>query len=247
MILEAYKMVLMNLSYRTNYLHTYFKTTVVVPDTGRQDYQVVWLLHGYTGDDSAWIRHVNIEQLARKNDWVIIMPEGRNAFYSDSAFIPYYSFFVDEFIPKMQNLLPISTKREDNFIVGSSMGGYGALKIAFQNNDKFSKVAALSPITDIEHFRNSPKGPMAKETFDAIFDSPEKVSENQLINIYNKYQPEQQILTLCGDSDFMHEDNIMFKNFLTIHAKDNYTWMPVEGDHSWVTWSENIDKVFNWL
>ena len=194
-------MTLMNLSYRTNYLHTYFKTTVVVPDTNESNYTAVWLLHGYTGDDSAWIRHVNVEKLAR----------------------------------------------DHNFIVGSSMGGYGALKIAFLNDDKFSKVAALSPITDIEHFRDNPKGPMAKETFNSIFDSPDKIAHNQLINIYNSRQPKQQILTLCGDADFMHEDNIMFKNFLSIHAKGHYTWMPVSGDHSWKTWGDNIEKVFNWL
>ncbi|KRO00152.1 alpha/beta hydrolase [Companilactobacillus kimchiensis] len=240
-------MTLMNLSYRTNYLHTYFKTTVVLPDTNRAAYPVIWLLHGYTGDDSTWIRHVNIEQLARDHEVTIIMPEGRNSFYSDSAFIPYYSYFVDEFMPKMQSLLPISINREENFIAGSSMGGYGALKIVFRNNDKFSKVAALSPITDIEHFRDNPKSPMAKETFDSIFDSPEKIAQNQLINIYNNRQPKQEILTLCGDNDFMHEDNIMFKNFLSIHAKGRYTWMPVEGDHSWKTWGNNIKEVFDWL
>jgi len=240
-------MVLMNLSYRTNYLHAYFKTTVVIPDTGKTDYTTVWLLHGYTGDDSAWIRHANIEKIAKEHDWAIIMPEARNSFYSDSAFIPYYSYFIDEFIPKMQNLLPISTDAKNNFIVGNSMGGYGALKFAFMNQNTFSKVAALSPITDIEHFRDNPKSPMAKETFNAIFDSPESIAKNQLINIFNNRQPKVDILTLCGDTDFMHEDNVMFKNFLSIHAKDHYTWMPVEGDHSWSTWTQNIEKVFDWL
>ena len=240
-------MVLMNLNYRTNYLHTYFKTTIVIPDTNESNYTTVWLLHGYTGDDSAWIRHVNVEKLARQHNVAIIMPEARNSFYSDSDFIPYYSYFIDEFIPKMQHLLPISKDRSKNYIVGSSMGGYGALKIAFKNNDFFSKVAALSPITDIEHFRDNPKSPMAKNTFDSIFDSPEKLAKNQLNNIYNNRQPKQEILTLCGDQDFMHEDNVMFKNFLSIHAKGRYTWMPVEGDHSWNTWSQNIDHVFDWL
>jgi len=196
-------MVLMNLSYRTNYLHAYFKTTVVIPDTGKTDYTTVWLLHGYTGDDSAWIRHANIEKIAKEHDWAIIMPEARNSFYSDSAFIPYYSYFIDEFIPKMQNLLPISTDAKNNFIVGNSMGGYGALKFAFMNQNTFSKVAALSPITDIEHFRDNPKSPMAKETFNAIFNSPEAIAKNQLINIFNNRQPKVDILTLCGDTDFM--------------------------------------------
>ncbi|MGI3099686.1 alpha/beta hydrolase [Companilactobacillus alimentarius] len=240
-------MVLMNLSYRTNYLHTYFKTTVVIPDTNKSDYPVVWLLHGYTGDNTAWSKHVYIEELARKYDWTIIMPDGLNSFYSDSKFIPYESSFMEEFIPKMQNLLPISRDPQKNYLVGSSMGGYGALKFAFKNTDKFGKVAALSPITDIEHFRDNPQCPMSQEVFNAIFDSPEKIAKNQLINLYNNRQPKLPILTLCGDSDFMHEDNVMFKNFLSIHAKGHYTWMPVSGNHSWKVWSENIDPVFNWL
>lgn len=240
-------MVLINLSYRTNYLHTYFKTTVVIPDTNKSDYPVVWLLHGYTGDNTAWSKHVYIEELARKYDWTIIMPDGLNSFYSDSKFIPYESFFMEEFIPKMQNLLPISRDPQKNYLVGSSMGGYGALKFAFKNTDKFGKVAALSPITDIEHFRDNPQCPMSQEVFNAIFDSPEKIAKNQLINLYNNRQPKLPILTLCGDSDFMHEDNVMFKNFLSIHAKGHYTWMPVSGNHSWKVWSENIDPVFNWL
>lgn len=240
-------MTLLNLSYRTNYLHTYFKATVAVPDTDESDYPVVWLLHGYTGDNTAWSKHVYIEELANKYNWVIIMPDGLNSFYSDAKFLPYYSFFINEFIPKMQKLLPISINRQKNYLVGSSMGGYGALKFAFKNSDKFSKVAALSPITDIEHFRNNPDSPMNKDIFDAIFDDPEAIRKNQLTNIFNKEQPKLKILTLCGDKDFMHEDNVMFKNFLTIHAKNNYTWMPVNGNHSWKIWSKYLSTVFDWL
>lgn len=240
-------MTLINMSYRTNYLHTYFKTTIVIPDTGKKEYKAVWLLHGYTGDDTAWMRHANIEKLASQHDWAIIMPEARNAFYTDSNFIPYYSYFIEELIPKIQKMFPISDKASDNYIVGSSMGGYGALKIGFTNSDKFSKVAALSPIVDIEKFRNNPQCPMDKKTFDTIFDSPEKVQANQLTNIFNKIHPNVKVLTLCGDEDYMHEDNIMFKNFMSIHLTDNYKWIPVDGDHSWVTWVNNIDKVFKWL
>ncbi|WP_025025349.1 alpha/beta hydrolase [Companilactobacillus nodensis] len=240
-------MTLLSTSFRTNYLHTYFKTTVVIPDTGKKDYKVVWLLHGYTADDTTWMRNVNIEKIAEKNDIAVIMPEGRNAFYTDSDFIPYYSFFIKELMPKMQNLLPISDKAEDNYISGVSMGGYGALKIGFSNPDKFSKIAAMSPVADIKHFSNNPKSPMPLQTFDTIFDSPEKIAQNQIINIFNQFHPKQKVLQLCGDDDFMHDDNVTLKDFLTDNLGNDYTWMPVSGDHSWNTWSANVDKVFDWL
>ncbi|APX72958.1 alpha/beta hydrolase-fold protein [Companilactobacillus allii] len=241
-------MTLLNTSFRTNYLHTYFKATVVIPDTDESDYKVVWLLHGYTADDTTWIRNYNVESLANKYNWAIIMPEGRNSFYTDSDFIPYYSFFTKELVPKMQKLLPISSKPEDNYIAGVSMGGYGALKIGLENPDKFSRIAAMSPVADIEHFRNNPGSPMPLNAFDTIFDSTEKIHDNQLANILdNTNSTDQKILQLCGDDDFMHDDNIELKNQLTKKFKDNYKWMPVNGDHSWTTWVENVDGVFNWL
>lgn len=240
-------MTLLNTSFRTNFLHTYFKTTIVIPDSGKKNYKAVWLLHGYTADDTTWMRNVNIEQLAAKYDLAVIMPEGRNAFYTDSNFIPYYSFFVKELMPKIQGMLPISDKAEDNYIAGVSMGGYGALKIGFLNPDKISKIAAMSPVADIEHFRNNEKSPMPINTFDTIFDSDKKVEENQIINIFNQFQPDQKVLHLCGDADFMRDDNLALKEFLENELKGNYKWMPVKGDHSWTTWSANIDQVLNWL
>ncbi|KRL67829.1 alpha/beta hydrolase [Companilactobacillus versmoldensis] len=240
-------MSLINLSYRTNYLHTYFKTTAVIPDTNEKEYPTLFLLHGYTGDDSAWIRHTNIEKLARKYNIAVVMPEARNAFYTDSDFIPYYSFFVDELIDKLRNNLPLATNKAENFIAGSSMGGYGALKIGFKNPDLFSHVAALSPITDIIHFRNNPQTPMANNTFDTIFDSPEKIADNQLVNIVSNKNYSQKIMTICGTDDYMYQDNLDFKNFMTNKIGKNYTWHEVSGNHSWDTWVDNVETIFRWI
>lgn len=240
-------MSLINLSYRTNYLHTYFKTTIVIPDTNETSYKNLWLLHGYTGDDSAWIRHKNIEKLAREYNVAVIMPEARNAFYTDSDFIPYYTYFVEELIPKVRSLFPISDKPEDTFIAGSSMGGYGALKIGLKNPQTFSKVAALSPITDIVHFRNNPDAPMAHNTFDTIFDSPEKIKENQLTNLVTQNNKNQKFMTICGHDDYMFQDNIDFANFMTKKFSHNYTFDKVSGNHSWDTWTKNVEKIFKWL
>ncbi|AKP66487.1 alpha/beta hydrolase [Companilactobacillus ginsenosidimutans] len=240
-------MSLINISYRTNYLHTYFKTTVVLPDTNAKNYKTLWLLHGYTGDDSAWMRHKNIEKLARKYNLAVIMPEARNAFYTDSDFIPYYSYFVEELIPKIQATLPISTLPADNSIAGSSMGGYGALKIGMMNPNIFDNVAALSPITDILHFRDNPQSPMAHNTFDTIFDSPQKIEDNQLVNIVSNKNYGQRIMTICGSDDYMYQDNLDFEKFMSDKVGQNYTWHEVNGNHSWDTWIENIETIFEWI
>ncbi|WP_129044874.1 alpha/beta hydrolase [Companilactobacillus metriopterae] len=239
-------MALNNLSFRTNYLHTYFNSVVIIPDDYQPDYPVVWLLAGYTSDETTYVRHVNLEKIAREYKCAIIMPETRNAFYTDSDFIPYYSFFINEYMKRIQNIFPISKDRENNYIVGSSMGGYGALKIAFKNSTLFSKVVGLSPIADILKFRNNPKCPMPKEAFDNIFKTNNKIKENQLINIFDEYKPDIDILTICGDQDFMYEDNVELANFLK-KKTSKYSWKEVTGDHSWETWSQNIDYVFDWI
>lgn len=240
-------MSLINISYRTNYLHTYFKTTAVLPDTNKDTYNTLWLLHGYTGDDSAWIRHINIEKLARKYELAFVMPEARNAFYTDSNFIPYYSYFIEELVPKIQSILPISKELNSSFIAGSSMGGYGALKIGLKNPELFSKVAALSPITNIENFRNNPQGPMSHNTFDTIFDSPQKIADNQLENLWSEKNRQQSFMTICGDKDYMFDDNLHFKNFMEENANSHYTWHQVDGNHSWDTWTANLETILKWL
>jgi putative tributyrin esterase len=114
-------------------------------------YPVLWLLHGSFGDQSDWIRKSRIELYACERDIIVVMPTALNSDYANwPAFGLGYDmerYFTEELMPLVQNWLPASAKREDNFIAGLSMGGSGALKFAFSHPERFAGVAALSPAT----------------------------------------------------------------------------------------------------
>ena len=54
-------------------------------------------------------------------------------------------FIVHEFIAHLRRTLPVSDRADRTFIMGASMGGMGALRIAFRYPDRFGAVAALEP------------------------------------------------------------------------------------------------------
>ncbi len=113
-----------------------------------QKYKVLWLLHGGLGDYSNWVRYSNIELYACENDLVVVMPSAMNSQYSnwDNFAIGYdmYRYLLEELMPMVYGWLPVSDRREDNFIAGLSMGGAGALKYALNNPEKFAGAAVLS-------------------------------------------------------------------------------------------------------
>lgn len=146
-------------SMRSNHLKGNETVGIIMPDKPRKiepkafyrrekKYKVLWLLHGGMGDYSDWVRKSNIELYACENDLVVVMPSAMNSQYSnwDNYATGYdmYRFLLEELMPMVYGWLPVSDKREDNFVAGLSMGGGGALKYALNEPKRFSGAAILS-------------------------------------------------------------------------------------------------------
>ncbi|HLY92042.1 MAG TPA: alpha/beta hydrolase-fold protein [Candidatus Angelobacter sp.] len=116
-------------------------------------FPVLYFLHGLGGDQSflassgassviedAW-------EQKRVGEFVIITPQGENSFYINSrdGHVLYEDFFVHEFIPQMERRSRISNSRSGRAIEGVSMGGYGALRLAFKYPQMFVSVGAHMP------------------------------------------------------------------------------------------------------
>ena len=96
------------------------RTEVYVPG---MKFQVLYLLHGGSGDDSDFIHFSNIVRYADENKVAVVMPCDYNACYTDAPDGPkYYSYLVEELPRVCASMFPISDKREDTFIGGLSMG-----------------------------------------------------------------------------------------------------------------------------
>lgn len=135
-------------------------------------FQVLYLLHGGSGDDSDYINFTNIVRYADENKIAVVMPCDYNACYTDDpGYANFYSYLVDE-LPKMcEAYFPISTRREDTFIGGLSMGAHGAMKIAINYPERFAAALLMSGAT----FR--PGVPTFVPTKDGVFNFNAKLSK----------------------------------------------------------------------
>ena len=95
-------------------------------------YQTLYLLHGSYGDCTDWTRFTNILRYAQERCLAVVMPSAENSCYINMAqgepYLDYISLELPDFL---STLFPLSGKREDTFIAGLSMGGYGAFPVSY--------------------------------------------------------------------------------------------------------------------
>lgn len=148
-------MTLMKLDFHSLLLGIHTKVNVILP-TGRpvryeprqkELYQVLWLLHGGTDDCNDFIQNTNICRYADDNKIAVILPEDNDAFFTD-CYIPnggyYFSYVTEELVKMCRSILPISDKREDNFVAGNSMGSGGAMKCAVLHPETYGAALIMS-------------------------------------------------------------------------------------------------------
>jgi S-formylglutathione hydrolase FrmB len=116
-------------------------------------YPVLYFLHGLGDNEQTLFKGGGwntIEDLRRQHqisDFLVVAPEGLASFYINSADgrTRYSDFFLHELIPYIESHYSIRRQRASRAVSGVSMGGYGALRLAFANPDLFSSVSAESP------------------------------------------------------------------------------------------------------
>ena len=93
-------------------------------------YPTLYLLHGLLGNYTDWVSGTRVQRWAEDAGLAVVMPSGDNAFYIPGlAANSDYGTFVGEELPRvMRDMFPLSHRREDTFIAGLSMGGFGALR-----------------------------------------------------------------------------------------------------------------------
>ena len=115
-------------------------------------FPTMYLLHGFSGNHMDWLYNGHIMELAAMRRIAFVMPNGENSFYLDNprSDQAYSEFIGKELVDVTRRLFPLSHKREETYIGGLSMGGFGALRNGLYYNDVFGAAAALSSalITD---------------------------------------------------------------------------------------------------
>ncbi|MNJ39588.1 Diacylglycerol acyltransferase/mycolyltransferase Ag85A precursor [compost metagenome] len=215
-------------------------------------FPTLYLLHGLSDDDSIWLRRTSIERYVSELGLAVIMPQVDVSFYTDMNAGKRYWTFISEELPYIcRSFFPLSERREDTFVAGLSMGGYGAFKLALRKPDVFSAAASLSGALDvsvnrIDEVRRSiddqslyrhifgPQGPQG--------------TEDDLFKLLETADPETapRLFQCCGTEDFLYDDNIRFRD-ACIEAGFELTYEEGPGAHDWAYWDARIQDVLAWL
>ena len=207
-------------------------------------YKCLYLLHGLSDDHTIWLRRTSIERYATAYGICVVMPCGGCSFYSDMKYgMKYYSYISEELPMVISEFLKVSHKREDTYIAGLSMGGYGALKIALKNPDKYSAVAGLSSVADI-------KCGLFDEILVPVFGDDLNIPDDDdlfyLAEKTNSVSEKPRVYMGIGTEDFMYDANVRLKEKFD-QLNYDFTYRESAGGHGWTFWDEYIQYVLKWM
>ncbi|MCM3128257.1 alpha/beta hydrolase [Paenibacillus provencensis] len=220
---------------------------------GHGPYPTLYLLHGLSDDDSIWLRRTSIERYASAMGIAVVMPNGYRSFYTDMAEGSKYYTYITEEVPKLaRSFFPLSSAREDNFVAGLSMGGYGAMKIALSRPEEYAAAASLSGAVDMAaHYDKLKVHEEARSVeFKRIFGDKIEGTENDLLHLLKECDqqpgPKPKLFQCCGTEDFLYEDNLSFRSAAE-QTRLDFTYTEGPGEHEWGYWDARIQDVLNWL
>lgn len=240
---------------------------------GKEPLPVLYLLHGASDDNTIWQRRTSIERYVADKKLAVVMPNAHLSMYSNQYlgfnFFDFIAYEVPEFC---QKYFKVSDRREDNFIAGLSMGGYGTLKIGMSCGDRFSYAASLSGACDragtipeaarscsslqeLEDLRpklTQKEYDMVRRMFitfgppsefgDRVQDDMFKLSEERI----KAGKPMPELFITCGTEDFLIEGNRKFHRHLE-NLGYQHIYYEAPGIHNWDYWDTHIQKVLDWL
>ncbi|GAF65101.1 hypothetical protein BTS2_1999 [Bacillus sp. TS-2] len=217
----------------------------------------LYLLHGYHGGYTDWLSNSRIRDLAYKYNIAVFMPAGENHFYLDDEEmeVMYAQYVGEELVNYTRQLFPLSSNREDTFIGGFSMGGYGAIRNGLKYHDTFGRIIALSSALITYKIHNIDKdfdnGIAKYGYYRRVFGDltqllgSDKDPEAIVEHLMNNECVIPQLFIACGTEDFLLDVNHMFYEYLK-NKNIDVTYHETKGDHNWDFWNEYIEKGLRW-
>jgi S-formylglutathione hydrolase FrmB len=236
--------------------------------TSERSYPVVYLLHGYTDDDTGWLQYGEINRLADGAiasgtipPMVIAMPDGGVSWYVNSADgkVRYEDFLVQEFMPLIEKMYRIKASKRFRGIAGLSMGGYGSMLMALHHPDLFAATAPLSAaiFSDDDALRSP------DDRYDSVFGilygtvgkkGKDRLSEhwykNSVLKLIEQAKPDDlkkvRYWFDCGDDDFLSGGNALTHVALKTKGIPHEFRMR-DGAHTWTYWRTGIVEALQFI
>lgn len=224
----------------------------------KRNMKTLYLLHGFTGNHTDWICGTNIHTLCKKYNFAVVCPSGDNSFYVDREMTgcKYGTFVGKEVVEYTRKMLNLSGKREDTYIGGYSMGGYGAILNGMKYHQTFSKIIAFSSGLFIDElleagdaYEDGLTNPAYRlEVFGDLktLENSEKNPKFVIEQIKKKKGIIPELYLACGTEDFLIGNNRRFvehlnKNQIPVIYKEE------SGKHDWDYWNKALEPAIGWL
>jgi S-formylglutathione hydrolase FrmB len=226
-------------------MHKDIKAVIVKPAdyTAGKRFPVIYLLHGFSGNYSDWIKKAPaIVELADTYQVIIVCPDGNFAgWYFDSPMNSewkYETYVAGELVNYIDKHYATLADKKHRAITGLSMGGHGALFLAFKHQDIFGAAGSMSGGVDIRQF---PDRFGIEQVLGKYSEHPERWEQSSVVNMLYLLKPNSLAITFdCGYDDMMYASNQeLHQNLLERKIPHDYTIRP--GGHSWEYWGNSIN------
>lgn len=222
---------------------------------------VLYLLHGLGGNERDWQSLGRIEDMADRliaekavPPLAIVMPDGGNSWYVNSAAHGRYEdAILEDLVPGVETRHSIGGRAAIRAVAGLSMGGYGALRLAFRNPSKFAMTGSLSAAIFPDLARREDVTEQQIGFFKGAFGTPFEVAAFNRENFFSdipalaaaKTRP--AIFITVGDDDGfgLYEGNIALYLALK-RARVPVEFRVTDGNHTWRLWREEIEHVLRY-
>jgi putative tributyrin esterase len=226
---------------------------IILPDPGKMGAlpvakrQVLYLLHGLGDDASAWQRYTSIETLAAAYGLVVVMPSAGRSFYTDQPNgQKYFTYLVEELPKYLADVFNLAPRREDTYIAGNSMGGYGAIKAALLRPEKYAAAASFSGVLSLAILQLLPDDTRQAE-FRFLFEDLEKVPGSEhdpaaWLERAAKYPGNlPRLFIYTGKQEDIYPLSGMFHTACqSLGVQSEY--FEEDGHHDWFLWEEHIRR-----
>lgn len=199
-------------------------------------FPVLYLLHGHGNDYRCWSRFTSLDRYAEERRIAVVTLSVGNKGYMNAEYGEnWYDFLWKELPEFVTANFPVSQRREDTYIAGASMGGYGALAHALGHPESYRAVGAFSPAADWgeSHVRIGHSMPPMLSLYGLL----DRAAGKELPDIF----------CCIGDGDFLLENVERFHRHL-LEKKVPHRYELVEGwEHEWGFWDLELPRFLDWL
>lgn len=223
-----------------------------------QKYRTLYMLHGLTNDAAEWLLSSPLKRLAQERNLAVVMPSGENSFYVPGLApnSDYGQLVGQEIVDMSRRMFPLSTRREDTFIGGVSMGGFGAVRNGLKYAETFSKVLSFSAAIHMFEFEpGDALRPMVchEDMVMGDFNTARLTDKNPavcLTELEDRVRAGEtafpEIYMICGTEDGLIDANRSFKEKLE-RAGVPLCYEEGPGRHDFQFWNQYLPKMLDWM